>query len=905
MQPNETVWHLKTFSIRRLALVTILVWTALAVITTIWECNDNEEFKRSNALTTSRACIEKDLAFRRWAAGHGGVYVPVTGTTPPNPWLNVPERDITTPSGTRLTLMNPAYMTRQLFEVGQTSASAPKGHITSLKPIRPENAPDQWESRALMAFETGVPEFGEFLFVDGKPAYRYMRPLFIEKPCLKCHASHGYREGMVRGGISVIIPTAGLEQATRQSNANHVAIIGVIWLMGLAGIGAAFRRIGTYATALTAERDNLNAVFDATPMPMLLIDDRMEVVRVNAAFRDYCIDFDVLPDRRCGALLKCANVPSELHGCGTTPACDSCGLMRALRETAVNGLSSRGETCVSRTGAEGAATEVWLIYGTEAVSLAGRNHVVLSFTDITERKQDEAQRRVRAEEFRALVENSPDPIARYDSHCRRIYVNPALEHLAGKPAEFLTGRTPAEAFVANPAVGHQVQEAVEQVLNHGVSLEIEMSWPSSDGTARHYQVRFVPEFDENRKVTSVLSITRDITSLRKAEVQLQHAQKMESIGTLAGGVAHDFNNILSVIGGYAELLQLTLKEDGKKFGFAREISDSVVRGAELTRSLLTFSGKHEPQKQYDDLNQIVGNLQKSMSRLLRSDITLTFRLCEDPLPVFVDRVQIEQVLINLMVNARDALTSDGQIDITTSLVELHEEVVTGGATLSPGTYGYVTVADNGTGMDEKTAKRIFEPFFTTKETGKGTGLGLAIAFGIVGNHHGRISIESAPEKGSVFGVYLPIYQGLTAPKSVPEAGTAKFHGDETVLLVDDDPTVLRITRELLESYGYSVLTAADGMAALKVFEAHRTEIRIVVTDLIMPHMAGREAIEQIRHQKPDLPIILTSGYMDDIIDHTAINALGVVFLPKPVHPKKLAETIRAGLAGCRDAGITE
>jgi CheY-like chemotaxis protein len=198
-------------------------------------------------------------------------------------------------------------------------------------------------------------------------------------------------------------------------------------------------------------------------------------------------------------------------------------------------------------------------------------------------------------------------------------------------------------------------------------------------------------------------------------------------------------------------------------------------------------------------------------------------------------------------------------------------------------------------MDAVTVARIFEPFFTTKEIGKGTGLGLAIVFGIVGNHDGRITVESKPGKGSTFGIYLPIYEGDVPMKNVPVQETAEFHGNETLLLVDDDPTVLTVTTKLLKMFGYTVLTATDGMEAVEVFEAHRDEIRILVTDLMMPRMNGREAIEQIRRQKPDLPVILVSGYTDDIIDLAAIDALNVIFLQKPIRPQKLAAAIRAGL----------
>lgn len=1008
----------------------LIAWTIVAVLTAIWECSDNAEFKASNALAMARMGIEKDIVFRRWAAEHGGVYVPVTGKTPPNPWLTVPERDITTPSGRRLTLMNPAYMIRQVFEVGQSSIFAPGGHITSLNPIRPENAPDPWEARALAAFESGTGEVGEFLALDGKPVYRYMRPLRTERPCLKCHGAQGYREGMVRGGISIAIPTAELEQGALRSNIRHLAIIAEIWLAGLWGILFAFSRIRAGAAALTAERDNLRSVFGATPMPMLLFDDRMEAALVNSAFRDYCADFDVLPDKRCGTILGCATSLSDPLGCGNLPACDSCRLMRALREVARSGQPTRGEAAVRRAGTDGAVKEAWLLYGVETVMLDGRKYLLMSFADITERmryekallehaklerrlsgtaanipgftcsfrmgpdgtssfpyasagiwdlfglrpedvgddaapfwarfhpadrqrvldavaesartmsqmhvearvfhpekgelwievrstpesasgghivwygvileitrrKRAEEVLRQREQEFRALAEHSPDAIARYDRQCRHLYVNPALEHLAGKPADLLIGEAPSECLACNPEAAGRIAASVTQVLEHGIPADAELSWQATDCTTHHFLLRAVPEFDAAGRVASVLCISRDITSLRKTEAHLRHAQKMNTVGTLAGGVAHDFNNLLTVISGYSELLRLSLAGDERNFAYLREISEAASRGAELTRGLLAFSGKRETVKQFCDLNQIVADLQRIISRLLRADITINFDICKGRLPVFVDRVQIEQVLINLLINARDALVSGGRIDVATSVVdECGEETVADIAAPAKAGYGLVTVADNGMGMDEETASRIFEPFFTTKGAGKGTGLGLAIAFGIVGHHSGRISVASTPGKGSLFRVYLPVYPEAVQPELSPEPEIPDQCGDELVLVVDDEPNVLKLMRELLTRQGYTVLTAADGVEALELFAMYRDEIRAVAIDMIMPRMNGRETIERIRQQDASLPIILMSGYTDDVIKRSDLEALDVVVLQKPVPPRKLAVAIRAAL----------
>ncbi len=1004
------------FSIKRFRIAAIVIWTTLAILTALWEFRYSNEFKTANALTIARTFIEKDLVFRRWAAEHGGVYVPITDTTVPNPWLNVPERDITTPSGRRLTLVNPAYMTRQIFELSQLSGN-PQERITSLKPIRPENAPDPWESRALTALDSGIGEFGEFQVLAGKPVFRYMRPLTTEKPCLQCHAAQGYREGMQRGGISIAIPTAEIDQSILQSNATHIGIIGIIWLFGLAGCLFSFNRIISATTALMTERDNLSAVFDATPMPMLLFDNRMEAVRVNRAFRNYCSNFDDYPDKRCGTILRCANALATPHGCGHSPACSSGLLLGALRKVLKNGLSSaHGEVTIPQAASDGSITELSLLYGVEAVSLDGQRHALLSFLDISDRKQmekklatseqefrslaeimpdnmarydrdcrllyinpalertlempletvigklptelapvgqyDEYQvtlARViatgvdtemelllpngfggilyhhvklvaerdpegtvigaliigrnltelkqlekeqadRERQFRTLVEHSPDTIARYDQLCRRTYVNPALELLACKPASQLIGRTPIEAFVASPEVGQQVHDAVAQVLDQGLPLEIELSWKDAGSVTRHFLSRYVPESDANGEVTSVLSISRDITALRSAETQLQHAQKLESIGLLAGGVAHDFNNILAVIGGYAELLKITISGSDAVRAYVLEISDAVSRGAELTRSLLLFSGKQEPHKQHTDINLIVANLHKSMSRLLNADINLSVNLCDGQLPVLADRVQIEQIMVNLMVNARDALLSGGTIHITTAPAEVPEVVATADNRPLPGSYALITVADNGAGMDRETVARIFDPFFSTKESGKGTGLGLAIVSGIVANHGGHITVESSPGNGSVFSIYLPLYDSNQQPEHAPQPETPELRGNETILVVDDEPGLLMVISNVLAQYGYTVLTAADGVEALQIFATRRDEIQAVIIDLIMPRMNGRETIANMRQQKPDLPVILTSGYNDVVFDEPDIS-----FLPKPVCFKKLTETLRAVL----------
>jgi PAS domain S-box-containing protein len=655
-------------------------------------------------------------------------------------------------------------------------------------------------------------------------------------------------------------------------------------------------------SALKTERDYLSSILNASPMPMLLVDTRGDVIQVNSAVRDYCFDYEGLHDNRCGTILKCVNALSGAGMCGKAPACSSCHILRALLKVLESGIPCRGEASIKRNWTNGTITEAWILYSVEAVSLGKQRHALLSFMDITGRKREETLLRIRGEEFRALVENSPDVIARYDRLCRRIYINPAMERLAGTSADSLLGKTPSETFVASKNSSLQVHYTVKRVIDSGIAQENELVWKNTNGEMQYFQGRYVPEYDQDGAVESVLGITRDITSLRRTEALLLHAQKMESIGTLAGGVAHDFNNILTVIMGYTELLHLSINGDEKKLGFVREITDSVKRGSELTRSLLTFCGKREPQKQQDDLNKIVTKLQKSMSRLIRSDISLTFQVCTEHLPVYVDSAQIEHVLINLMINARDAINSEGRIHVATRLLKLHKELLTSNTVIPPGNYGIVSVSDDGIGMTSKTRERIFEPFFTTKEIGKGTGLGLAIVFGIVGSHNGCIAVTSESGNGSHFEIYLPLSSkpGQENASPVPEVPKlSELHGSETVLLVDDDNIVLEITGRILTNYGYKVMTALNGAEAVDIFKENRDEIQVVVTDLIMPRMNGREAIKLIRKEDPKLPVILVSGHTFDIIDLPAVEALDIAFLPKPVYPQKLLATIRSELERAR------
>jgi signal transduction histidine kinase/CheY-like chemotaxis protein len=504
-----------------------------------------------------------------------------------------------------------------------------------------------------------------------------------------------------------------------------------------------------------------------------------------------------------------------------------------------------------------------------------------------------------------LLINSTTPTFVIDANHKVLTWNRALEELTGVKAEAVVGTNQHwRAFYpsARPCLvdivldGRFDEYSVlyatltrSRFIPDGLHAEGDYTFAS-----RKCRLVFssAPIHDRDGKIIAAIETLEDITERISLEAQLFHAQKMESLGVLAGGIAHDFNNVLTVINGYADLLKMTLPDDQESLGIAREISASVDRAADMTRSLLAFSGKHEIELHYDDLNLILAAIHKSLGRLIREDIALTINSCVERLPVFVDRVQIEQVLINLVVNARDALGADGKISLSTEQVSLDEARSEWGVVIPPGHYACVSVRDNGDGIDTATIERIFEPFFTTKDKGKGTGLGLSIVQSIVSKHNGCISVASAPGFGTEFHIYLPLYFGETPPERadiVEQQDT--ISGTETILVVEDDDAIMRLHREVLNRYGYSVLMAADGVEGVELFEAHRDTIALAVIDVIMPRMNGREVVERIRKQSPELPIIMTSGYTDDIIDRAVIDSLNVVFLQKPVKPLELLAVI--------------
>lgn len=377
----------------------------------------------------------------------------------------------------------------------------------------------------------------------------------------------------------------------------------------------------------------------------------------------------------------------------------------------------------------------------------------------------------------------------------------------------------------------------------------------------------------------------------RSEEQLRQAQKLEAVGRLAAGIAHDFNNLLSVVLSYSEELLRDLPEGSQSRQDVAEVKRAGERAADLTRQLLVFSRQQVLAPKILDLNAVLTSLGRLLARVVGEDVHVVMRLCPDPGQVKVDPSQIEQVVLNLVVNARDAMPHGGTLTIATSNVDLDEGYASGHFDVTPGRYVMFSVSDTGAGMDQATQARIFEPFFTTKPQGQGTGLGLSTVFGIVKQSRGSIWVYSEPGHGTEFKVYLP---RVDAPAERAPIISAAPRGTETVLLVEDEPHVRAVACRVLERAGYAVLVAADPLDALRI-AGEAGPIDLLLTDVVMPHMNGRELAERIRAVRPGLRVLFTSGYTDDAILRHGVLDEGVPFLQKPITPSALARRVRETL----------
>jgi PAS domain S-box-containing protein len=637
---------------------------------------------------------------------------------------------------------------------------------------------------------------------------------------------------------------------------------------------------------------------------ILVVDDAVEhaqmvveFLRASDAWPDAEIDVAATYDQAVATLTsKPFDVVVLDYWLG---ARDGLTLLREVRQrgvdTAVVVLTGRGAEDVAVEAMKAGAADYLSKTNLTVESLEGAvRHAVALRAGEQQRRQAEAALRASEERFRALVENSSDALLLIDAEARVTYLAPSsTRHLGWRPDQ-MVGRSVFDYLHPDDReiVGARLAETLQ---NPGRLVTAEVRFLHADDSWRIMECAGVNHIPDP-SVGAIVVNARDITDRRKLEEQLRQSQKMEAIGQLAGGVAHDFNNLLTAILGYCNLMLDDIPPEDPLRADLEEIHSAGERAAGLTRQLLAFSRRQMLQPQIVDINTIVQQLEKLLRRLISEDVELVTALAPELPRVRVDPASFEQILVNLAVNARDAMPVGGRLTIETASVELDEAYAIAHVTVRPGRYVMLAVSDTGQGMDAATRARVFEPFFTTKEQGKGTGLGLATVYGMVKQSGGYIWVYSEPGRGTAFKVYLPpAEQRSDAQHEHPgRRQTDTTQGWETVLLVEDEDAVRALAREVLRRHGYVVLEARHGVDAVRVAERHTDAIHLMVTDVVMPHMSGRDLAQRLSTVRPRMKVLFMSGYTDHAVMHRDLTP-GSAFIQKPFTPEAFARAVRTVL----------
>ncbi len=501
--------------------------------------------------------------------------------------------------------------------------------------------------------------------------------------------------------------------------------------------------------------------------------------------------------------------------------------------------------------------------------------------------------------LQSIIDNAAAVIYLKDTQGNYILINKQYETLFHINNDQIKGKNDYDIFSENVAAALRNND--RKVVEANRAMEFEEVIHHNGDPHTYISVKF-PICDASGVLTSVCSICTDITERKKLEARFQHAQKMEAIGTLTGGIAHDFNNILAVIIGNTELLQEQIQKGHYKADYLDEIKRAGQRAANLVHQLLAFSRKQVIKPKLINFNDILKDLEKMLGRIIGEDILLKIIPATGLWPVTIDPGQVDQVIMNIAVNARDAMPSGGNLNIQTKNIELKAGHFSDHDVENlPGPYVMLTVSDTGIGMDAETRKRAFEPFFTTKETGKGTGLGLSTVYGIVKQNGGYIWAYSEPGHGTTIKIYLPKGKEDTAEFKRTEPVEGSLEGSETILVVEDDPSLRRLARKIFEKYGYNVLDAKNGIEALRIAREYEGAIQLVLTDVIMPEMNGAELVKHLIRKQPDLKYIYMSGYPENTLSNSGLSNSNFDLIEKPFSTDTLVGKVRKVLDGAKGA----
>ncbi|MEZ4237469.1 MAG: PAS domain S-box protein [Myxococcota bacterium] len=627
--------------------------------------------------------------------------------------------------------------------------------------------------------------------------------------------------------------------------------------------------------AAEAGEERLAAVLEAALDGIVTVDEDMRVVLVNPSAERI---FGAEPGTLNGRLLdELVPRPFRQHHANSVRAFGASGeTHRRMGAGIVYGRRINGE-----------------IFPVEAsisrLEVGGKRLYTAICRDVSERERTLARLEEERARFRQLAEAIREVFWLSDvDKSEIIYVSPAYEAIWGRSCDSLyaSARNWMEAIHREDR--ERVARAAQAQAEGSYDLVYRILRP--DGAVRWIHDRAFPVCDADGRVVRIAGVAEDVTDQRRFEEQLRQTQKMESVGRLAGGVAHDFNNLLTVIVSAAELLAAEEGQPAATVELVQDILDAGRRGAALTRQLLAFSRQEVVEPRVMDLADVVGDAEKLLRRLIGEDVALETHHAGS-CPVRIDPGQWSQVLMNLAVNARDAMPHGGTLTIATRVERTDRAFLRTHPNVVPGRYAVLSVADTGSGMTPETCARVFEPFFTTKGERKGTGLGLAVVHGVVQQAGGLVDVTSAPGEGTRFDLYLPLAADPVELR-VPTAEPTNVHGHETVLLVEDEPVVRRMTARILRRSGYVVLTAADAAEALRVLDAHDGEIQLLLTDVVMPHLAGPALARAVRERNDTVKVLYASGYMDEDLRDRFGRGERAAFLQKPYSPAVLLRRVR-------------
>jgi len=869
---------------RRFALFFAVLWTLLVATSLTWNLlliEDQAEYLSSEA---ARDIWNKDQSFRQWGIRHGGLYVRENERTPPSPFLaHIPHRDVITADGTKLTLMAPASMMRQMTEEFEELYGI-KGRITGQVQLNPNNKPDDWELAALKKFDEGYKEISEFTQIDGDPYFRLMKPMYMRDRCMACHGHLGIKVGDVRGGVSVSVPLKPYLTAAKSTQQVLFTSHGAVWIIGLAGIGfITFRSKQQEQTekALTKSSREWDYAMDFFEDAVYLVDLDDRVIRVNQAFYKMT---GLTPEQTVGK-----KIGDVMHPGGESIPCPVCAARLDRRDEII---AMEPDHPDNPTGLP-VEVMVRIIRDEDDTPLG----VLMGIHDLSRSRRAAEEINEREQQKRDLLNSTAEGIYGSDLDGNCFFANPSCIELLGySTEEELMGQNMHTLLHHSHEDGSEYNEHDCRIHNafrtsSEVHCDTEVFW-RADGSCFPVEYWSYPVLRENRVVGAVVTFF-DITERRKTEYLLRRSQKMDALGQLTGGIAHDFNNQLGVVSGYLEMLDKNTDPDNKSSKWIKTSRKATERCVNLTRQLLNFSRQQQTNLVLLDLQKEIDELKEIIERTLTPAIPVHYEIADDIAAIMTSKGDLDDALLNLVINARDAMPNGGQLTINIHNDHFGEDRMQEAFKIEAGDYVVISVSDTGHGIPEEIKENIFDPFFTTKAVGKGTGLGMSMVYGFVKRNNGYINIYSETDKGTTINLYLPYAEPEhqhTDSNEVSLVHTGRGN-NEIVLVVEDEPQLRELAIELLQAAGYDTLTADDSNSAMSIIQSD-AKIDLLFCDVIMPGgMNGYQIAENARELRPELKIQLTSGLAEKSLATEQQAELSLNLLPKPYSQHSLLECI--------------